>query len=69
MSTKETGGPAFARPESESLPFSRPAQSGITTRDYFAAKAIPFIQWNSDNTALCAKRCYEIADALLEARK
>lgn len=38
-------------------------------RDDFAAKAIPFIQWNSDNTSLCAKRCYEIADPMLEARK
>ena len=42
---------------------------GMTLRDYFAAEAISFIQWNKDHTGLCAKKCYEIADAMLKARE
>jgi hypothetical protein len=42
---------------------------GLTLRDYFAAEAISFIQWNKDHTELCAKKCYEIADAMLKARE
>jgi hypothetical protein len=38
-------------------------------RDYFAAEAISFIQWNKDHTGLCAKKCYEIADAMMKARE
>jgi hypothetical protein len=45
------------------------ASHGMTLRDYFAAEAISFIQWNKDHTGLCAKRCYEIADAMLKARE
>jgi hypothetical protein len=45
------------------------AFQGMTLRDYFAAEAISFIQWNKDHTGLCAKRCYEIADAMLKARE
>ena len=44
-------------------------KDGMTLRDYFAAEAISFIQWNKDHTGLCAKRCYEIADAMLKARE
>jgi len=42
---------------------------GMTLRDYFAAEAISFIQWNKDHTGLCAKKCYEIADAMMKARE
>jgi hypothetical protein len=42
---------------------------GMTLRDYFAAEAISFIQWNKDHTELCAKKCYEIADAMMKARE
>ena len=44
-------------------------QQGMSLRDYFAAKAISFIQWNHENNGICAKKCYEIADAMLESRK
>jgi hypothetical protein len=69
MSSIETGGPAFPcdrvfNPNTGGIVIS----DGMTLHDYFAAKAIPFIQWNKDNTELCAKRCYEMADAMLKAR-
>ncbi len=51
------------------MPTSEWQIKNMTLRDYFAAKAIPFIQWNKDNTTLCADRCYEIADAMLKARE
>ena len=71
MTTKETGGPAF--------PFTCPPEpDGSTTtytvatlRDYFAAKAL--IAYHSDGTFSNPKDAaiwsYEIADAMLEARK
>jgi hypothetical protein len=46
-----------------------PNETGMTLRDYFAAEAISFIQWNKDHNGLCAKKCYEIADAMLKARE
>lgn len=42
--------------------------TGMTLRDYFAARAAEYIQWNTGTTTLNAARCYEIADALLKAR-
>lgn len=41
---------------------------GMALRDYFAARAAEYIQWNTGTTTLNAARCYEIADALLKAR-
>jgi hypothetical protein len=60
MSNTNTGGPA---------PQHFPSAKYMSLRDYFAAKAMPFIQWNKDHTELCAARCYEIADAMLKARE
>lgn len=69
MSETNTGGPAFPVPMFAVGHAKYEAkQQGLTLRDYFAAKAIPFIQWNKDNTGLCAARCYEIADAMLKER-
>lgn len=42
-------------------------QEGMTLRDYFAAKAMQSLVWI--DCEISAKRCYEIADAMLEARK
>lgn len=60
---KETGGTAF--------PIT-PVHNGMTLRDYFAAKAMQAIYadvqgqgWQKE----CAKCAYELADAMLEARK
>lgn len=65
--TKEIGGPAF--------PYDRTQQpSGMTLRDYFAAKAMQgmfchdssFVQSWQDQSA---KDAYAMADAMLKARE
>lgn len=60
--------PAFPRPSSGTVQY---AQTGMTLRDYFAAKAMqglisePSIQGTMDEFA---HRAYAIADAMLTAR-
>jgi hypothetical protein len=73
MSEKNTGGPAF--------PFAFADEDrvsdGMTMRDYFAAKAIPYAQESGfyDKTKpgtwaeQVAVECYEMADAMLKARE
>ncbi len=70
-----TGGPAF--PHSD----TRSNYSGMTLRDYFAAKAItsimatPWFQHTSSQRGSAeyaeelASECYAVADAMLKARE
>jgi hypothetical protein len=65
--------PAFPRPEawaSDSEIGTRPAQEGMTLRDYFAAKAMQgFISRGGNYDAeFDADRAYAYADAMLKAR-
>ena len=48
-----------------------PYQSGMTLRDYFAAKAMQAIISNHDNTTLefVSGKAYQYADAMLKARE
>lgn len=91
MSDKKTGGPAFPRRLTQvenSHQFDEAelkAQSGMTLRDYFAAKSIASLicnmhedvrghrlVWfweNPDEAAMVAKDAYVIADAMLAERK
>ncbi len=84
MSTPKDGGPAFPAhvPEGERLPDGYPlssayTQEGMTLRDYFAAKAMAAIALELINNhdgdenvpRSIAMSSYEIADAMLEARK
>ena len=39
---------------------------GMTIRDYFAAKAMSEMTWQTKSGS--ARECYEIADAMMEAR-
>jgi hypothetical protein len=57
------GGPAFPKAE-----YSSP---GISIRDYFAAKAMPSIYESAINCGfeVIAELAYEIADAMIKARK
>ena len=76
MNTINDGGPAF--PLQSIGPDFAPGYAGMSLRDYFAAKAMnafvtgllsdgePVTQ--SDNKDI-ARRAYEIADAMLAARK
>ena len=61
----ETGGPALPVVGSVGSIHS----SGMTLRDYFAAKALPAIQQNGYGDRTTARMAYDIADSMLEARK
>ena len=68
--SEETGGPAF--PIDASASADRCIYTGMTLRDYFAAKALQGIMACNgvyENEAQLARWCYEQADAMLEARK
>lgn len=74
MSNKTTGGPAFPQANDQvvaGLPLN--ACTGMTLRDYFAAKAmqawIARSEWDaSADDGFFSEMSYEIADAMLEAR-
>jgi hypothetical protein len=69
-SKKDTGGPAFARPYSGTINY---AQDGMSLRDYFAAKAMQGLIWNTDldldTREDLAEVAYAYADAMLKVRK
>jgi hypothetical protein len=63
--------PAFARPHSEDKDFIHFAQSGMTLRDYFAAKALQGMLAEISLKATpkeFADQAYKISDAMLKAR-
>ena len=76
MSDNE-GGPAFPSSHSSGeLPVA--PQRGMSLRDYFAAQALTGVitscsldhrHEGEDMKAMFARRAYELADAMLEARK
>ncbi len=59
--SKDIGGPAFPL-------FAATGHSGMTLRDYFAAKAMQALV-NGNYFNLTAKQAYEMADAMLKARE
>lgn len=71
--SKVTGGPAF--PEIGNVGFNSDWQneSGMTLRDYFAAKAMQGMlsnsEWNHWSTEQHAEYAYGVADAMLKARE
>lgn len=75
MSEKDNGGPAFPglHPSSE----CRYSDEGMALRDYFAAKAMQAFIRNHQGSSLddekfdemIARFSYELADAMLSARK
>jgi len=75
MSNKDTGGLAFPRPfsiDDVDPDVSYPAHTGMTLRDYFAAKAMQADMMDGiheNDFAWSAARAYKMADAMLEARK
>jgi hypothetical protein len=71
MSTNDNGGPAFpGLHPSKECQYNDP---GMTLRDYFAAKAMQsmIVVYRDDKHLIdaYARRAFEIADAMLEARK
>jgi hypothetical protein len=71
--TIEDGGAAFPRAMSEIRSMRWSAQAGMTLRDYFAGQVImvtcthPYFMGKSNLSM--AEAAYELADAMLEARK
>ena len=66
--------PAFPRPYSHDdyLEVDHLAQDGMTLRDYFAAKAVHGFMgssWNVKSFEDMASKAYQLADAMLKARK
>lgn len=63
--SKRNGGPAF--PQIDQLT----TISGMTLRDYFAAKVMQALIANPDNTTydFISKHAYEMADAMLAERE
>ena len=77
MNETKTGGPAFPQPDMiDDGQLVAQGHTGMTLRDYFAAKALQGIYSHtggvSPNWAECdddvAITCYEMADAMLKAR-
>ena len=67
MSNTNTGGPAFPVTEDN---YVHKDNTGMTLRDYFAAKAMQAIVSNGDvNSQKISQASYVIADAMLEARE
>jgi hypothetical protein len=62
---RKSGGPAFPAPAG----VAHITEQGMTLRDYFAAKAMPFCLKNCFSTEGAVERSYEIADAMLKERK
>lgn len=67
--SKETDIPAFPVPDSE----YQIQDTGMTLRDYFAAKAVQGMlsnpEWNHWSTEHHAEYAYGVADAMLKARE
>lgn len=72
--------PAFARPHSEDKDFIHFSQSGMTLRDYFAAKVLQGVMSSLEMGIVFSKgdkppsdeiveSCYAMADAMMKARK
>jgi hypothetical protein len=65
--------PAFPRPASEAHSHGMHSpQTGMTLRDYFAAKAMHAILSDpnfAEDDSMLAKFAYNVADSMMEARK
>ncbi|CAB4127510.1 hypothetical protein UFOVP92_4 [uncultured Caudovirales phage] len=72
---KETGGPAFpckdilVRGDLGECIRVEVATVGLFMRDYFAAKALPMTLDHNTSFRVSSEVAYQIADAMLEARK
>jgi hypothetical protein len=68
MKDTHQGGPAFPQQTNSLLSYS-----GMTLRDYFAAKAIQCIcansSWENWSNERLASEAYDFADAMLKARE
>jgi hypothetical protein len=67
----DEGGPAFPRPFSASADWHAPPQSGMTLRDYFAARSLEYnlllIAKDAEYDEIAAQ-AYALADAMIAER-
>jgi hypothetical protein len=69
MSNKLDGGPAFPfTAECDETAFNQVLSTGMTLRDYFAAKAMQAYLQRGYIQDDAAKRAYNTADSMLKAR-
>ena len=69
MSNKLDGGPAFPfTAECDETAFNQVLSTGMTLRDYFAAKAMQAYLQRGYSQDDAAKRAYNTADSMLKAR-
>ena len=64
MSKINTGGPAFPYVCDADFDYG----TGMTLRDYFAAKALQGMSADISDEVRAARWCYEMADAMIQAR-
>jgi hypothetical protein len=69
MSNTNTGGPAFPQAEVDRDGVTITHHSGMTLRDYFAAKAITAFIFSGSDYDRAATEAYKQADAMLKARE
>ncbi|MFX1710695.1 hypothetical protein [Stutzerimonas stutzeri] len=73
MSKQPNGGPAFPKAGLDPWGEAKSVETGMTLRDYFAAKAMqgsladPSVN-PTDHKDDFARWCYEVADAMIAAR-
>jgi hypothetical protein len=71
MNNDKTGGPAFPQTEVDRDGLAVTHQTGMTLRDYFAAKAMQglLVGTKTGSATVLATDSYKIADAMLKARE
>jgi hypothetical protein len=70
MSNKLDGGPAFPfTAECDETAFNQVLSTGMTLRDYFAAKAMQALLQRGYAQDDATKRAYNTADSMLKARQ
>lgn len=67
--SKPDGGPAFPKAGLDAWGKAVEVHTGMTLRDYFAGQALIGLVQNGGLPHPIAQRAYELADAMLEARK
>jgi len=67
----DDGGPAFPQNLPDNFIWRQPGNPrGMTLRDWFAGQALSRFDWAQyTSREYVAKACYEMADAMLKARK
>lgn len=61
------GGPAF--PVNDFHRADNFTHPGMSLRDWFAGMAMRLFSWSTDDLPNAANLCYQVADAMLAARK